>query len=490
MGDPRAKQRTLLQEPVEVGFQDSSVLTISINNSLDLISSERCLSLIFALSKALSLVIGRFVRETIVNSAFGIISGQARYKYQQILTFEEQNMICEDYLTGAHSMDVPQETLDKEVQAILDKIKSKPDFNPNQLFDPEKHLAWKDEYFENTKTFTLQDLGITKTHTKPINNFGATYPFPLLTEEAIDIMKWEAFQPQIVKKYARLTNPDFSLKTNRHDFHIAGYPEEGHAPFTKSVYEHPRLKEIFSQLIGMDVTTTYGYDVNHVNVALADFDMPLDAPLYPEPEKDEDGKPIFKAEEVGSILGQHYDSTSIACVIMWECPQDKGGETVIITGDETPLVIPNIARPGYCTLLQARVIRHIATKPNTNSNRIATVAGYYPTAPILDNSCLTSVRPSILPRSVHDQFYTEWFDFRFKQLERVLADKRKKLWDAYKKGESFDQKDVIEFSKECQQYLFDSWREMEFANNDPYPPPLFSKPYSELTYEVGADNSK
>ncbi|KAG7885335.1 hypothetical protein KL936_005399 [Ogataea polymorpha] len=399
-------------------------------------------------------------------------------------------MICEDYLTGAHSMDVPQETLDKEVQAILDKIKSKPDFNPNQLFDPEKHLAWKDEYLENTKTFTLQDLGITKTHTKPINNFGATYPFPLLTEEAIDIMKWEAFQPQIVKKYARLTNPDFSLKTNRHDFHIAGYPEEGHAPFTKSVYEHPRLKEIFSQLIGMDVTTTYGYDVNHVNVALADFDMPLDAPLYPEPEKDEDGKPIFKAEEVGSILGQHYDSTSIACVIMWECPQDKGGETVIITGDETPLVIPNIARPGYCTLLQARVIRHIATKPNTNSNRIATVAGYYPTAPILDNSCLTSVRPSILPRSVHDQFYTEWFDFRFKQLERVLADKRKKLWDAYKKGETFDQKDVIEFSKECQQYLFDSWREMEFANNDPYPPPLFSKPYSELTYEVGADNSK
>ncbi|ODV87847.1 hypothetical protein CANARDRAFT_5160 [[Candida] arabinofermentans NRRL YB-2248] len=390
-------------------------------------------------------------------------------------------MPCEDYLTGAHSHDIPPETVDTEIQIILDKLSAKPDFNPNQLFNPDKHLAFKDEYFEETTVLSLADLGIKKTHTKPISGFGATYPFPLLTKEAIDIMKWEAFQKENIAAYARLTNPDFSLKTNRFDFHIGGYVNQGKAPFTESVYAHPRIAKIFSKFIGVDVQTCYNYDTNHVNVALADSSIPIDAPLNTEAESEEGEEKEFDISKVGSILGQHYDSVPIAAVIMWECPKGRGGETVIIKGDEKPLVIPNIAEPGYCTLLQARVVRHIATKPNSNSNRIATVCGYCCAAPeILDTSALTSVRPSILPRSIHDQFYSEWFDFRFKQLQRYLAAGQSKIKKDFERGETFNQLKMIEFCKEAQEYLYDSWKEMECAGNDPYPPALFETPYSEL----------
>ncbi|ODV87848.1 hypothetical protein CANARDRAFT_26048 [[Candida] arabinofermentans NRRL YB-2248] len=391
-------------------------------------------------------------------------------------------MTCKDYLTGAHSHDVPEGTINIEVHNILTQIKKNPNLNLDQLFDPEKHLSFKDEYFESTKKFTLKQLGIEKTHTTPINEFGATYPFPLLTEEAVEIMKWEAFQKENVKKYGRLTNSDFSLQTNRLDFHIGGYVNKGKAPFTESFYAHPRVNEIFSRFIGIDVEKCYNYDTNHVNVALADSSLPTYESSECLKENDQNNNRTERdVQSAASILGQHYDSTQIAAVIMWECPIGSGGETIIIRGDETPLVIPNNSEPGSCTLLQGRVIRHIATKAESNSNRIATVCGYCPAdRSILDTSVLTSVRPSILPRSLHDQFYSEWFEFRFKRLENCLNAKRDSLMKQFENGVQFDQLAMINFVKECENYLQESWKEMEVVCNEPFPPPLFLTPYDDL----------
>ncbi|GME86180.1 unnamed protein product [[Candida] boidinii] len=108
-------------------------------------------------------------------------------------------------------------------------------------------------------------------------------------------------------------------------------------------------------------------------------------------------------DQIPSVLGFHYDSVDFVCVIMLDCGDDMiGGETGIITGDEKTVRIPD-PKIGHCTLMQGRVIRHVATKPLTNSNRITLVSGFVPSeVEVLDNSVLTTIKPSVLPRTIHD----------------------------------------------------------------------------------------
>ncbi|GMF60442.1 unnamed protein product [[Candida] boidinii] len=99
-----------------------------------------------------------------------------------------ENGLAVEYLTGNHSHDIPTETYDNEVKALLKKLESKPGFDKNLKFDPKKHIIFKEEDFDKVKTFTLQDLKIEKTHCKTHSDFGATFPFPLINQEACDML--------------------------------------------------------------------------------------------------------------------------------------------------------------------------------------------------------------------------------------------------------------------------------------------------------------
>ncbi|GME72587.1 unnamed protein product [[Candida] boidinii] len=395
-----------------------------------------------------------------------------------------ENGLLLEYATGNQSLRVPETTVENEISALIKKIESKPGFDKNILFDPKKHLIFKDEYFETTKKFTLDDLKITKTHCQPQSKFGATFPFPLITQEACDMLLYESIQEKILEKYARQPNPSFSKDATGLDFHVCGHIHD--SPFTKSFWRCKDVHNIFSKFYGVPVTTMYDGDVGHLNISLASLNNDAaqgksKEELKLEMEKQNEKQNKEGGDQIPSVLGFHYDSVDFVCVIMLDCGDDMiGGETGIITGDEKTVRIPD-PKVGHCTLMQGRVIRHVATKPLTNSNRITLVSGFVPSeVETLDNSVLTTIKPSVLPRTIHDENYSSWFEYRFKRMEAYMKLYRETIVERLNNGEHFDQEEAVRKCKKLELYLRNSWCELEVVSNNPYPPPHFLTPYAEL----------
>ncbi|OUM51947.1 hypothetical protein BVG19_g1092 [[Candida] boidinii] len=393
-----------------------------------------------------------------------------------------ENGLAVEYLTGNHSHDIPTETYDNEVKALLKKLESKPGFDKNLKFDPKKHIIFKEEDFDKVKTFTLQDLKIEKTHCKTHSDFGATFPFPLINQEACDMLVYEALQPKIMDKWGRL--PNLAKDSTGLDFHVGGHINA--APFTKGLWHSPEIRKIFERFYGVPVAPIYDSEIAHFNVSLASLDAKEEKSideLKEELKKQTEEQNETGGDQIPSVLGLHYDSVGFVCVIMVDCGDGEemiGGETGIITGDEKVVRVPD-PKVGHCTLLQGRVIRHVATKPLNNSNRITSVGGFYPSDPdVLDNSALTSTKPSVLPRALNDQFYPDWFDHRFRKMEAYMKSYREKLVDNLNKGGAFDQEEAVKKCKELEDYLRKSWYELEAVSNNPYPAKHFQIPYSDL----------
>ncbi|ODV83669.1 hypothetical protein CANARDRAFT_202714 [[Candida] arabinofermentans NRRL YB-2248] len=386
------------------------------------------------------------------------------------------------YKTGSHSYDIPKKTRELEIAALLAKLEAKPTFNPNLKFDPKKHIIFSDEKFEGTKTVTLQEIGINKTRTAPVCDFAAAYPFPLISQECADMLLWELFQPDVIDKWARLTNAGLSKGATRLDFHVGAHCRMK-AKFSHDFYNSPELSAIVSKVVGFKVSNIYDSEVGHTNVSLASLDpeearSKLSAASMIEEYKSQNEK---KGHEIPSTLGLHYDSVTFALVVMLDLGEGAvGGETGIITGDDKVFRVPD-PKVGYATLIQGMVLRHVATKPVSNSNRITGVCGFQSAGPeILDNCRITSTKPSVLPRMPYNQFYRDWFDFRFKNLANHLKYQREQVMERFEKGEEFDQLAMIDICKNMEKYLHDSWKEMEAVHNPPYPPPEFQMPYDQL----------
>ncbi|ODV83673.1 hypothetical protein CANARDRAFT_9497 [[Candida] arabinofermentans NRRL YB-2248] len=394
----------------------------------------------------------------------------------------KENGLIEEYLSESHSYDIPEKTLNNEVAELIAKLESKPTFNPDLKFDPSKHLVFKNEYYETTTTRTLEQLGIKKTRTKPVSNFAAAHPFPLLTQEAVDMVLWESLRPEVLRKYGRL--PNLSKNATRLDFHVGGHTKFA-APFTRAMYNSPEVAAIVSKFTGVDVSTIHNSTLNHMNISLASSD-PNEMKEIPSEKKDlltaYDAQASKKGHELPSTLGLHYDSVTFALVIMLDLGEGAvGGETGIITGDDRVFRVPD-PKIGYATLIQGMVLRHVATKPVSNSNRITGVTGFKTCGPgmELDNCRITSQKPSVLPRAIHNIFYSDWFDYRFETLSKHLDYQRKQIMEKFEKGEQFDQLAMIEVCKNMEKFLFDSYKELEAVHNPPFPPIEFKTPYDQL----------
>ncbi|KAG7895308.1 hypothetical protein KL936_000016 [Ogataea polymorpha] len=369
-----------------------------------------------------------------------------------------------NYLTGNHEYDIPKETVDGEIAQLRARLESKPSFNPGLTFDPEKHLI-KDP---SAKVLTLDDLKIKKTRVAPVCNFATTYQFPLLTQEAVDMIFWEALRPEIVEKYGRL--PNLAKSATRLDFHIGGHCSRW-APFTQALWNSPELREILERFTKVKMKPLFS--AGHFNFSLAE----KNATEPPSEELLRKYREQSNGDEVPSSLGMHYDSSTFALVIMAELDENTiGGETGIVTGDNKFVRVPD-PKVGSATLIQGMVLKHVATKPVSNSNRVTAVAGFCVAGPEkLDNSLLTSVKPSILPRQNYNEFYNDWAQFRLTNLAEHILHYR----DQLKNVEQFDQKDFIAHCREMESYLHKCWDEMEEHYNPPYPPKEFRITYDEL----------
>lgn len=243
-------------------------------------------------------------------------------------------------------------------------------------------------------------MGILKIHVPRVTDFGAAFSFPLLSEEAVNMVLYEAFQPNVIDKFGRL--PNLATKATRLDFHICGHTDT-HGPFTKSIIKSPESAEIVSKIFGTSMSTIYNSEVGNLNVCLATSD-PIEQTKCPQTEEEIKHVLVLQdagdGDEIPSALGLHYDSTTVTMVVMLDRPEEAvGGQTTIVTGDEKVVKVPE-PRIDYATLIQGRVLKHSASKPATNHNRISLVNRYAVSGPdMLDNTALTSTKPSVLPRA-------------------------------------------------------------------------------------------
>ncbi|GME79552.1 unnamed protein product [Ambrosiozyma monospora] len=265
---------------------------------------------------------------------------QTNPPYPKVL---KQNGLIETYKDNNPNHVIPQKTLDLEIAALRKKIESTPGFNPHVKFDPKKHIVFKEEYWSPkvTPQYTLDDLKITKTHIPPLSDFGAAFPFPLISEEAVNIMLWEGLQPHVLEKWGRL--PNLATGTNRLDFHIGGHAKD-EAPFSWAFFQSPELSEIVSKFCGFKARPLYNSEVCHFNVSLATEDPEI-VVKYPKTKEEIDAiiakQDAGDGDDIPSTLGLHYDSSSLALVIMMDLPKEAvGGQTTIVTGDEKTRRVP------------------------------------------------------------------------------------------------------------------------------------------------------
>lgn len=391
----------------------------------------------------------------------------------------KQNGLVESYKEYCPDYKVPQQSLDNEVASLIKKIESTPGFDPNTKFDFNKHVIFKEEQFKTTKTFTLDQLDITKTHIETLNNFGAAFPFKLLSEEAVNMMLWEALTN--VDNHARL--PNLATGATRLDFHIGNHFKN--APFTHAFARSPELAEIVSRFVGHKMEAVWDMDLVHINASLATNDPEEALQNFPQTQSEIDAilekQDKSDGQDIPSTLGVHYDSISVPLVIMLDLPEEaQGGQTTIITGNNKATKVPDPPK-GSGTLIQGRVLRHLASKPVTNHNRISLVVSFATGVKgELDNCVITSLKPSVLPKNEYNQFYRDWVDYKFKKLEDHLAKIRNDVDEAYKNGEGFDQEGFVEKCEKIEKYFRGIYEEMECVDNQPYPPPVFNIPYSEL----------
>lgn len=176
-------------------------------------------------------------------------------------------MLTEEIPNENHHLDIPQKTLDNEITTLIADIENKPDFNKDKRFDPEKHIIFSDDAFEKTKKYSLCELVINRTHCQPLLHLAGTNPFPLFSEETIDMMKWEIFNnPDFVKEFGRVTSYGKGAGGGC-DIQVSEFIHK--TKFTLTELTHPRTKQIFSKVARMKVRMPHVFSMGSVNASFA-----------------------------------------------------------------------------------------------------------------------------------------------------------------------------------------------------------------------------
>lgn len=376
---------------------------------------------------------------------------------------------------------VPKKTVENEVASLVANLEATPGFNPNLKFDPKTHIIFSEGDYKKTKKFTLNDLQIEKTHLEPLNNFGAVFPFKLLSQEAVNMLLWEALQPQIIENYARI--PNHATGNTRLDFHIGGHFK--YAPFTESLVKSKEISQIVSTFVGHKLRPVWDSDLLQINVSLASDDLEEQMKYYPQTQEAIDRElarqDASDGNDIPSTVGVHYDSISVPLVIMLDLPKEaQGGQTTIITGNNKATRVPD-PPAGSGTLIQGRVMRHLASKPVTNHNRISFVVSFATGVEgELDNCVMTTVKPSVLPKNEYNKFYNDWIDYKFTKMETHLRMLKEEVKRNYEAGVEFDQETFVRKCMKAEDYFHNIYAEMECVENKPYPPAHFNIPYADL----------
>ncbi|ODV62061.1 uncharacterized protein ASCRUDRAFT_33351 [Ascoidea rubescens DSM 1968] len=330
----------------------------------------------------------------------------------------------------------------------------------NTKFDPEKHIIFKKEDVEKTKRFTMKEFGLE--NEKQISAIGASAPFPLFSKEAVDIMRAEILRKDVFLQFARIS----PTSSSGLDGSVRGFARES-CPFTYEAWKHPKSIEAVSSMAGVPLKIVMDYEVAHTNVAMKNPDDAEQETIAHNRELINKGEFFGKEQMIPSIVGWHYDSYPFVAVLMLSDTKKMiGGETIIKLGNGKVVSVEG-PQLGYCTVLQGRLVEHIAPKPLGYTERLTAVSSYVAADPLKhEESVLHTVKPEVLFGSRYTDFYTEWIDYRMKLIEERAKYLREKVLNDQQNGKLFEKEKIMKFVEDLENYVGRTWKEMVVSDEE------------------------
>ncbi|KAG7731263.1 hypothetical protein KL948_003543 [Ogataea haglerorum] len=327
----------------------------------------------------------------------------------------------------------------------------------NVEFDPKKHLAFTPDCLQTVKRTTMEELGAVSDD--QISDIGVSAPFPLFTEEAVEIMRAEILREEVFSKWARVS---FSSTTGL-DCGIRGYAKST-CPFTYRAWTHPETVAAVSAMAGVELEVIMDYEVAHINVAMRSEDEEFNQKISARRKSSLADK---TDSDIPAVVGWHNDSYPFVCVLMLSDTTEMiGGETLIKTGSGEIVPAAGPAK-GKATVLQGRKLTHLAALPVGYTERITAVTSYRAkdsTKP--ETSVLKTVKPEKNFGSIYNEFYPEWISYRMK----VISDRAIAIGEEFERrrrdGETFDKDAAFKKLKDLQAYLEHTWKEMEVTDEE------------------------
>ncbi|TAQ90472.1 hypothetical protein B7494_g1200 [Chlorociboria aeruginascens] len=268
-----------------------------------------------------------------------------------------------------------------------------------KLFVPSAHLAYEEPKYIHT----MEDLGYTAS--QGVSPVAVSEPFPLFSEDAVNIMRREILDKEVLENYSYAS--DIAPKQ------IRGYAPK-HGKFIFEAWKHPETLSIISKIAGVDLVPVMDYEIGHVNLSV------------PKQKKDH-----HEGEDEQPIVGWHRDSYPFVCVLMMSDTTGMvGGETALRTGTGE---IKKVRGPqkGCAVVLQGRYIDHQALAAFGGQERITMVTSFRPRSPsIRDDTVLTTVRPI----SNLSDLYGQTIEYQLENAESRIRRMLKRVRDSMKAG--------------------------------------------------------
>lgn len=325
-------------------------------------------------------------------------------------------------------------------------------------FDPEKHLRVlaggpvEMDKFHNTRRLTMEELQLSSK--KQISPIGVSDPFPLFTDEAIDIMRLEMLDKENFMDHAREI---FNSTGAGFDCCVRGWVRKRRQvrkQFTYDAWNHPKTMELLLTMSGVDLEIVMDCDIAHINYSLKSQEV-ADREISDHKQKlAEDGS------DMPAVVGWHTDLPPFVCVLMLSDTTNMiGGETFLRMGNGDLACVPG-PRKGYAAILQGHLVQHLAAKPLGATERITLITSFRAKDPlVIDDSVLSTVKPEVNYSSRYNEFYPEWIDYRVEVMKARLDDLAKTCNEA----EKFDKKGAIESLKLIEAYLKKTYTEMSVS---------------------------
>ncbi|TID04889.1 hypothetical protein CH35J_003200 [Colletotrichum higginsianum] len=269
---------------------------------------------------------------------------------------------------------------------INDDLRPAPAAKP-ETFNPDKHLA----FVNDPKRLTLQDLSLPED--VGISPFACSEPFPLFTQEAIQIMRQEIFTTETLA--------------------------------------------IISKIAGVDLIPNIQYEVGNINISIQNAVG--------------DRKEVqAKSSDSNSVTKWHYDAFPFVCVVMMsDATNMVGGETALKTGTGEILKVRG-PQMGSAVVLQGRYVEHQALAALGGTERITMITSFRPRDPcIKDDSVLTSIRPI----SEHSELYYQWVKYRVEVVQERMKVMLKDLEERHYAGSRTDIPAVKKLLAQQEEYI-------------------------------------